>query len=249
VAQGSSDLNGDGKILYSDDRFGYAGWQWDMGESVFIGYGANYITKDADNMPVINMNTEKTSGVIDKLLELFADGAGGWMNSIEWGHDITIFREGRSLMLNSRLYILNEFRDMSDDFGIIPHPKFNEDQENYFQSVDAVCTICYIPVSNDALEFSSVILEAMAYESYRTVMPAYYDVVLQTKYTRDNESEDMIDIIKNNRCFPLQLNTFNFITIADFIRKNKNTLASTYAAGETKAQKELETIIVCYSNG
>ena len=171
------------------------------------------------------------------------------MNSVEWGHDIDIFREGRSLMLNSRLYILNEFRDMSDDFGIIPHPKFTEEQKNYNQSVDAVCTICYIPVSNDALEFSSVVLEAMAYESYRTVMPGYYDVVLQTKYTRDSESENMIDIIKNNRSFPLQLNSFNFITIADFIRKNKNTLASTYAAGEKKAQKELEDIIACYGNG
>lgn len=248
VAQGSSDLNGDGKIAYSDDRYGYVGWQWDMGESVFIGYGANYITKDADNLPFLNMNNEYILDVIDKMLELFAEGAGGWMNTVDWGHDITIFNDERSLMLNSRLYLLNGFRDMPDDFGIITHPKLSEEQQNYYQSVDAVCTICYIPVSNDSLEFSGIVLETMAYESWRTVMPSYYEVVLQTKYTRDNESEEMIDIIKNNRCFPLQLNSFNFITIADFIRKNKNTLASSYAAGEKRALKELEEIIACYVN-
>lgn len=249
IAQGISDLNGDGKILYGDDRFGYVGWQWDLGESIFIGYGAGYVTKDAENMPVLNMNNEYTIEVIDKILELFAEGAGGWMNTVNWGDDITIFRDGRSLMLNSRLYLLNEFRNMPDDFGIVPHPKLTSDQESYYQSADAVCTICYIPVSNSELEFTGVVLEDTAYESWRTVMPAYYEVVLQTKYTRDNESEEMIDIIKNNRYFPLQLSTFSFITIADFIRSHKNTLASTYAAGEKKALKELESIIACYGNG
>lgn len=246
-AQGSSDLNGDGKMNYGDDRYGYAGWQWDMGESLFFGYGANYITKDTENLPVLNMNSEYAAGVIDRMLELFEEGAGGWMNAVDWGHDITVFSEGRSLMLNSRLYLLNGFRDMPDDFGIITHPKLNEEQETYYQSVDAVCTVCYIPVSNDAPEFTGIVLETTAYESMRTVMPGYYEVVLQTKYTRDNESEAMISIIKNNRCFPLQLNSFSFITIADFIRKNRNTLASAYAAGEKRALKELEDIIACYA--
>ncbi|MDD4774598.1 MAG: hypothetical protein PHZ09_13505 [Eubacteriales bacterium] len=249
AAQGIYDLDGDGSMTYGDDRWGYVGWQWDTGESLFIGYGANYITKDADNLPVLNMNNEYTVNAIDRILELFAEGAGGWMNTVDWGHDITIFNDGRSLMLNSRLYLLNNFRDMSDDFGIVTHPKLSEEQDGYYQSVDAVCTICYIPISNDAPEFTGIVLELTAYESWRTVMPGYYEVVLQTKYTRDNESEQMIDIIKNNRCFPLQLNSFSFITIADFIRNNKNTLSSVYAANEAKALKELDDIIACYAAG
>ncbi len=247
VKSGNDDINGDGVIKSSDDRYGYVGWQWDMGESIFIGYGANYTVKDSDNMPQLNLNNDRTLKVVDSILELFAEDAGGWQNNTEWGIDITIFNNGRSMFLNSRLYLLSNFRDMKDDFGIIPHPQYNKEQGRYYQSVDAVCTVCYIPISNNALDYTSVIMEAMASSAYKTVMPAYYEVVLQTKYSRDSESEEMIDIIKNNRCFPLQLNSFSFITIASFIRDNKNNLATVYAANETKAQTELDIIKKFYA--
>ena len=247
LSHGNNDLNGDSKISPADDRFGYVGWQWDMGESVFLGYGASYVSKDSENMPQLNLNNERTLKVVDSMIELFAEGAGGWQNSTEWGIDITIFNSGRSLFLNSRLYLLSNFRDMSDDFGIIPHPQLDESQGRYYQSVDAVCTVCYIPISNVELEYTSVIMEAMAFGAYETVMPAYYDVVLQTKYTRDTESEAMIDIIKNNRYFSLQLNSFNFIMVAAFVRDGRNNLSTFYAANESKAQSELDVISAFYA--
>lgn len=248
IKAGLSDVNGDGVYDADNDRWGYVGWQYDIGESVYIGLGGTYATKDANNMPVLNLNTDRSIDILDKMLALFADGAGAWQNAVEWGKDMTAFAEGRAMFANSRLYLLNNFRDMTDDFGIIPHPKYDVSQENYSQSVDAVCTLAYIPMTNEDLRATSIILEAMAAESWRSVMPTYYEVVLQTKYTRDDDSEAMIDIIKENRYYTLQLDTFNFSTMTEMIKKGENNFASTYAKKEKKVNQELEEIIAAYSD-
>jgi hypothetical protein len=48
-----------------------------------------------------------------------------------------------------------------------------------------------------------VILEAMASESLRSVIPAYYDIALSVRAARDEESSVMLDIIFANRVFDL----------------------------------------------
>ena len=97
------------------------------------------------------------------------------------------------------------------------------------------------PDNGQDLEFISIMLEAMAAESYRIVMPAYYDVVLTTKLTRDNDSEAMIDIIKNSRSYPLQLTTFNFNMFTPFVtQQQKNNMASFYKSNESADSMSLK---------
>lgn len=92
---------------------------------------------------------------------------------------------------------------MDEDFGIIPWPKYDETIDNYYANVDAGCNLFIVPVTNPDPEKASVILEALAYESYLTVIPTYYDVVLTTKFTRDAESVEMLDIIRAGRVFDI----------------------------------------------
>jgi hypothetical protein len=97
-------------------------------------------------------------------------------------------------------------RAMETDFGIIPTPKYDEYQENYFTFVEMSSSMVSVPVTAD-LNFTGHIAEALAYESVSTVTPAFYDLTLQTKTARDDESEAMLDIIFNNKIF--DLGTFN----------------------------------------
>ena len=48
---------------------------------------------------------------------------------------------------------------------------------------------------------TGAVLEAMASESHTGVIPAYYDITLRTKVTRDAESEAMLDLIFADRVF------------------------------------------------
>jgi len=56
-------------------------------------------------------------------------------------------------------------------------------------------------VTNTNLERTGAVIEALASESLDTVVTAYYDHAVTGKYTRDDESIEMIEIIMDNRIF------------------------------------------------
>ena len=63
-----------------------------------------------------------------------------------------------------------------------------------------------VPITTD-FDFTGLITEALAYESITTITPAFYDLTLRVKNTRDDESEAMLDIIFSNRNY--DIGTFN----------------------------------------
>jgi hypothetical protein len=92
-----------------------------------------------------------------------------------------------------------------------------------------------VPVTFSDLERTGIVLEALCAESRARVRPAYYDKMLKTKIARDDESEEMLDIMFSTRradpgmvyweaqiTSPLsrQIAKKDF-SIASFIEKNK----------------------------
>ena len=53
-------------------------------------------------------------------------------------------------------------------------------------------------VNSIDLDDVGAVMEAMAIESYRVVTPAYYEVALKGKYSKDPQSWEMLDMIVNN---------------------------------------------------
>ena len=114
-------------------------------------------------------------------------------------------------------------RKYNIDFGIIPYPKYDENQDNYYGYVNTVAQVVAVPKTNtgDSLEMTGATIEAMAAKSQSTLTKAYYDINLISKGTKDTESEPMLTIILENRIFDLgyvyewgKLVSGNFITIA-----------------------------------
>jgi hypothetical protein len=116
-----------------------------------------------------------------------------------WNKVINIFREGRALYRVSVIKDIADLRDMNDDFGILPMPKYEESQEKYYTTYQSWNGRAYVvPITAGNKERTSAILEYMAYVSPDNVTKAYYDVTLQRKVARDNESSEMLDIIFGN---------------------------------------------------
>ena len=90
---------------------------------------------------------------------------------------------------------------MDHNFGIVPFPKFNEAQPDYVAYVGALCAVLAVPTTNSNLDRTGVILENICAESYLTVRPAYYDIVLHGKTIRDDESKEMLDLIFSKRTY------------------------------------------------
>lgn len=76
---------------------------------------------------------------------------------------------------------------MSDEYGMIPYPKFDEEQKEYTNLIHNSGTMAGIPIAvpDDRFDMVTATLEAMASEQYRSVMQAFYELALKTKYSRD----------------------------------------------------------------
>ena len=236
------DLNGDGLLKPDDDRLGVAGWKWEMIPAFFIGMGGNPVTKNDSSMPELNVNNERTFNVIDRMIEIFDDGNGGFSNGETYARTGTMFKEGRLLFHDTTLDQLTGLREMEDDFGAIPYPKLDEDQESYYSRVVNYSSLTYVPVTNTKLELTSAILEQMAYISHRDLIPAFYDVILTIKTSRDTETEQMIDIVRSSARF-MDENFLKSGTLISIVEGGTNTLSSNYAAQGDAWEARLEDIV------
>ncbi|MGN1409114.1 MAG: hypothetical protein ACI4XJ_02955, partial [Eubacteriales bacterium] len=94
-----------------------------------------------------------------------------------------------------------------------------------------------------------ILLEAFAYESYRTVLPWYYDVLMTKKNVRDIESGAMLELIYNTRVFDFAY-VYNNIGLAftfkNQIEQDNKDIASFYAKSEKVATKMLEKNVSVY---
>lgn len=109
-----------------------------------------------------------------------------------------LFTDGNALFYNFSLADIASMRQMKDEFGILPSPKYDENQENYHTVVFDNHSVMCVPMNVSDPERAGMILEALCYESMNLVTPAYYDIILQGKTARDDASNEMLDIIRDS---------------------------------------------------
>ncbi|MBO5218035.1 MAG: hypothetical protein J6C52_01305, partial [Clostridia bacterium] len=204
--------------------------------------------KDADGGMMLTLNTEQTVDLFDRFFA-FADEECAYIHKQEAPTQTQLFLEGRAMFIDIQVRSTMNLRDMKDDFGIIPWPKMDESIDKYYSNVDAGSNLILIPITATDHEMMSVVLEQLGYLGWRDVVPTYYDVVLQTKYTRDEESPAMIDIIRDGRVYDIgyfygigALNSTGYNLAKD---PNLN-FASFYAANEATCQANIDKINAQY---
>ena len=116
-----------------------------------------------------------------------------------YANDIySAFESQKSPFMVEVLGRVKELRTMDTDFGLLPFPKYDEDQENYMSGIAFSAGLLTIPVTNNDLTRTGTITENITAYSYESLIPAYYEINLTGKQFRDNESEEMLDIMLNN---------------------------------------------------
>lgn len=198
----TGDLNGDGELTY-EDRWGFVGYR-DTLPAMLVSAGGLIATKDEDDLPVITLTNEKGLAIIEKIYMVMYDNSNTFNLQKLYTQGFTdiyptaraMFSEDRLLYYWIRLREAETFRGMDTDFGILPMPTYDESQKQYYTALNGyvgttmagVVTCCYP-------EELSIVLESLAEQSHKFLIPAYYDINLTSKVARDTESEAMLDII------------------------------------------------------
>jgi hypothetical protein len=213
--QVSKDLNGDGK-WDKEDQYGFVttvGW---IMQSALQGCGMTTVTKTADGGLELNLFDERFGRMIDVMHDLIYDNATTFIedwdpNTVDvpgrkFQPDVNM-NTNRVLFVADALSVGKHYRTYDVDFGILPFPKLDDAQEKYWSLSWNGFQIVPVTANPDV---TGAVCEALAVESYKHVVPAYYDIILTSKVARDEESKEMIDIIYEGACYDFGLNYGNF---------------------------------------
>ncbi len=253
---GYQDTNGDGQMNYGD-IFGID--TTTVSHCDYFAYCAGFqvSARDQDGMPYLTLQDEKNYTIIDKLNDLYWNSgnglfiekdAGGAFNGTLY---VEHFSSDTILFMPHWFKICESLRDMESGYGLVPYPKLDESQESYISLVHDTASLYYLPQTCGHMEEACAVLEALCAETYRTVMPAYYEVALKRQYARDDISANMIDLIHDT-----SMTDFGYVyndsigsvgTIMRGVLAANGNYASAVAGVEKKAETALAELIATYT--
>ncbi len=187
-----NDVNGSGS-RDAGDFYGY----FDSGMVNGFVYAADMRTAvlEEDLTVRFDMLSEPNIDLYDKLALLMKMGAGATNTKNAFTEGCALFTSISASALTS-----DKMVDMSDDFGVLPLPKWNEDQKAYYTNVNNFSALVLMLLKTAArLELIGAVVEAMSALSYRDVLPVYCNSVLELRASRDPESSEMLRLIMNSR--------------------------------------------------
>ena len=231
------DLNNNG-VSDADDQLGFGTYLTMSSTDAFV-YGSDiaFTTRDADGFIELQMMSDDAITLAEKLVELFYQ-AGTYFNFDGDAPNQKVFIEGRMMFLgNSNLGAAKALRDMEQDFGFLPYPKFDEEQTDYRNLIHDSNLMGGISAASERLDMVGACLEAFSAETYRTVTPAWYETALKVKYSRDDLSSQMIDLIKDSAttnfiyAYNYAINGMGLI-YRDLVTKNNTDYASALKSKE-----------------
>lgn len=244
------DLNNNG-ISDPDDRLGYITYLAAASVDPFAYLGdVPYSVHDENGYIVLNLMSDQAVTLGEKVVSFFHQPGSVFQMSTNVSG--TVFKEGRSLFLGLQsLGTAKWYRDMEDDYGFLPYPKLDENQHAYHSLVADNALIGSIPSASQNLDKIGAVLEVLSSETYKTVMPAWYETSLKIKYSRDNIAAQIIDLIHDST-------TTNFIyaysnplsgtgqIMREMVANNNTDYASAVARKEKVSKKSLDKVIAAY---
>ena len=247
---GYQDLNGN-SIVDEEDQFGIVNPNYYY--CVLEPFNLEPYQDDGKSTLTYVFDLDKYSTLTNKFYNLFF-GDGGFI-AADGDANAKIFSEGRAMFTYESLNKAVKNFSMTDlIYGILPMPKYDETQDEYY----AGCTDrpCVVPITASGhLDETGLIIEALSAEGYRKVFPAYFEQALKVRYADQTEDADMIDIINQNVILSFTYMYGNFASPYNkmfetlFNASTPSTDVASYAASiEATQQKRVAEIMEVYTD-
>lgn len=245
----AGDVNGDGAMSLTDDRIGLLSERYGT-YGFWAAAGRRVTTKNADGLLEFTLYDDHSVNVFNKAFAFQRDASVTWLNIVSGNPAYTdmldCFAAGRALFYYGGLTNTMVLRSSETEFGIITMPKYDQAQKEYHNCVSVWnCLAFGVPITNAGAvgsDRTGTILDSMAAVSKYTLTPAYYEITLKGKLSRDNESEAMLDLLMSTRVYdPGTIFDWgkSFSIFYNMTNSGESNFASQYAAVEAAAHDRL----------
>ena len=217
MSKNTSDFNGNASDMTVDSRWAIVS-EGAFPFCVYLGTGNKIIEVENGSLNVSLADDTKyqnTLNIIEYCVDnihendevILADRLTGDI----WGQTTSIFTGGRALFRTSTLTSFMNYRNMTDVFGILPIPKYDEEQPYYYSWCSGQAHMpLMIPVTAlDHIDTTVAITEGMAYFSKymaggrQSVLDAFYENMTYAKLCRAPEDYKMLELVFSQKTFDI----------------------------------------------
>ncbi|MBQ4354494.1 MAG: hypothetical protein IJC71_06340 [Clostridia bacterium] len=249
------DKNGNG-VADESDVYGYGLQVSSSTDGYWSSCQIRMTSRNSDGTVALDTDTEKLVSVVERLTD-FSYNQKGVIRLVEgdgFTHGVYLpeaFAKDQLLFMNDWIYATETaiMRDMESDYGIIPYPKYDEVQSDYYSYLhDGYTIFCILSTVENSGEIGAV-LEAMASDSHNRVIPAYYETALTTKYARDQDSVTSLQTIFQNAyldtgwVYSLNLNSYPQNVLREPVWRNGVSSATIIARMGKLASRYLDDVM------
>ena len=206
--------------------------------------GMTISKRDENNLPYLDIKNSKLIDYFNKFYEFFWNNEGVFMET-----DLTE-DEIDGVFAATGMDAIAELRAEEKDFGVIPFPKVDSSMTSYKSWLSDNTVVAGVPVTepDDRMDLACAVLECLASENYELTLPAYYETALKDKYTRDDYSSKMLDIIHDGETndfavtYAMSLNGIGYM-FRPLIGYQEPNIVSWYEAKESQTLAKLNELI------
>lgn len=248
------DVNANG-TRDNEDLYGIVGDQLQIDCTYYSG-GFRWVEKGADNMPAISQDvySEEASKLVDKWISIFQNGGFVIKND-----SVKEFESGRAIFwlyptVGVTRGVLKESADFT--FGIVPQPKRDASQEKYIGSTTNYYTLWGCPLAVQDEELSGALLEVLAEEGNKTIIPAVFEQAYKLKYNSDESGRQsqIFDILKTNvvcdmgKAFSAQLASVPTSAYASAVGNLYNNYLTVVKGSQRQVERSFKKIVDAFAD-
>ncbi len=208
-----------------EDRFGLVAPGGTDGDAWAYAFGYNYVQNDGISAPSVWEWDGSQFDAITSLRELYAS-TGTWNATVgqaidDYNGRAEFFsQEDRVLFQLNTLESLkwDVIHNMEQDFGVLPFPKYNQNQAKHLTGSLDHYTVLAVPYTtawdSERLRMVGAFIEALSAENCNSVKDPYYDEIVTHHNVTDGDSVEMINIIMDGRVYDLGVYHYNELMLA-----------------------------------
>ncbi len=259
------DVDGDNTVS-KGDKFGFCALNY-VCDSFYPASNLRYIDEHDEDMLVLSPDygSAKTVKLINKLGAWAATDSvwitgGGHSTEEESGATRKLFEQEQALVWMEHAGLAEtHLLDVDFDYGLVPNPKYDAKQVNYYTGMGNPFSLYGIYVDFDdrgdrdkTLRMFSAVLECYASEAYRLTTPEIFEVNMQLKYSEGQDETDMFEYVRSGIVFDLgkifSLELDNMPELASNAIVGNASWSSSYKSYKRSIEAKLKNIVKDFRN-
>ena len=203
IAEASAaDLDGDGRMIRNNDRYGYSSSMNTslFANAVFASFGKHFFSRDEEGFFKMDFAVTDEDNYVQEIRNICVSNSSKYPVRNPGSDALEAFSQGRLTFFCEKLSYASTLAYSPINWGILPMPKRNASQTDYFSWIDSSVCGYAVPYGVQASDLSGKVLDAIyAYnycrgENIIELAWTYY-------YMRDNASAAMISQISESAVY------------------------------------------------